>query len=113
MEHSRNVVVADCLYIALFSALEHSLLHVIVSGLSLSLFIAHFEYPRQWCTYSIFCLFVCLFLVVISLVLRETAAVSARSVYTTQPLHRLTSLHAKPHAYGACVLGLGLGLISH
>ena len=43
-------------------------------------------------------------LVVTWLVPRETAAVSARSVYTIQLCTMSpTSLHAKPHTYGACV----------
>ena len=40
------------------------------------------------------------------LVPRETAAVSARSVYTIQPC--TMSLHAKPHTKGACVFSCNL-----
>ena len=40
------------------------------------------------------------------LVPRETAAVSARSVYTIQPCTML--LHAKPHTQGACVFSCNL-----
>ena len=42
-----------------------------------SFFVARFEYPLIWCTESV--------VLVIWLVLRETTAVSARSVYTIQP----------------------------
>ena len=41
-------------------------------------------------------------LVVTWLVPCKTAAISAHSVYTIQPC-TVTSLHAKPHTYGACV----------
>ena len=40
------------------------------------------------------------------LVPHETAAISTRSVYTIQP--RITSLHAKPHTSGACVVSCNL-----
>ena len=40
------------------------------------------------------------------LVPHETAAISARSVYTMQPC--IMSLHAKPHTYGVCVFSCNL-----
>ena len=40
------------------------------------------------------------------LVPRETAAISARSIYTIQPC--TMSLHAKPHTQGACVFSCNL-----
>ena len=43
------------------------------------------------------------------LVPHETAAVSARSVYTIQPC--AMSLHAKPHTQGACVFSCNLLLL--
>ena len=91
----------DSFYIALFSALEQSLRsHVI---LHVILHIARFLLLLL--LLLLLCLFVCCLFVfnihrsgvltaLVWLVPRETAAISARSVYTTQPC--TVSLHAKP-----------------
>ena len=74
------VVDGDRFYIAQLSALEqvHCALVACGSEWVIAAFYSAFEYPPTWCTYSAVWL-------LHGMVPRETAAVSARSVYTIQP----------------------------
>ena len=81
---STLLVVVDRFYIALFSALEHSLRSRVILLERLAFYSAFLNIHRSGALTAL-----------AWLVPRETAAVSPRSVYTVQPC--IMSLYAKPH----------------